>query len=63
MDDQMRYPQREQTNLDEACEAQYADLQVKELYQNGLISRAEADVYDILAGLLDDGQNGTLCRI
>jgi hypothetical protein len=33
MDDQMRYPRREQTDLGDACKAQYSDRQVNECYR------------------------------
>lgn len=50
----------QQTNQDGPCEAAFTDTGVSTLYTNGHISRAEADVFDIIANF-NDGQGGLAC--
>lgn len=57
--DDTRYPNNQQIDMDGPGEAQFNDIQVLTLYNNGLISRAEADIYDIIADF-DDGSSGEL---
>lgn len=50
-------------NPDGACDADLQDEEVTYLYQNGLISRAEADVYNIIADFNDNSQGGSPCHV
>ena len=54
-----QYTNSQQPNQDGPSEAQLNDAQVLNLYNNGLISRAEADISDIIADF-NDGSSGTL---
>jgi hypothetical protein len=49
------------TNQDGPSEAELTDPQVTDMYTNGLISRAEADVFNIIADF-NDGQGGITCQ-
>lgn len=51
----------QQPNMDGPSEAEFTDAQVAELYNNGLISRAEADVFNVIANF-NEGQGDILCR-
>ncbi|GAC1397200.1 MAG: hypothetical protein NVS4B12_06170 [Ktedonobacteraceae bacterium] len=48
----------QQSDMDGPSVAEYNDAQISDLYINGLISRVEADVYDIIADFNGD-QRGT----
>ncbi|MBA2397052.1 MAG: hypothetical protein H0V70_30390 [Ktedonobacteraceae bacterium] len=50
----------QQSTMDGPCEAEFTDAEVSTLHTNGLISRAEADVYNIIADF-NDGQGGISC--
>lgn len=60
--DQTHNTSSQQPNLDGACEAELTDTQVITLYEGGLISRAEADVFDILANFNDNQGGTTACK-
>ena len=53
-----QYTNSQQPDQDGPSEARLNDAQVLDLYNNGLISRAEADIYDIIADF-NDGSSGT----
>lgn len=50
----------EYVNLDGPSEATLTDPEVQDLYENGFISRAEADVFTIIADF-NDGEE-SLCH-
>ncbi len=59
--DNTQQTNNQQPNMDGPSEAELNDPQVTTLYTNGLISRAEADVYDIIADF-NDNQGGARCH-
>jgi len=52
----------QQTPMDGPSEAELTDAQIADLYTNGLISRAEADIFDIIANFDEGGMGGTPCH-
>ncbi len=48
-------------DLDGPSEVELTDPEVLELFTNGLISRAEADVFDLIADFNDGDEQGTCC--
>ncbi len=52
-------PDQNQINLDGPSAPIYHDAQVNDLYTNGLISRVEADVFDLIAEF-NDGSSDQL---
>ncbi len=48
-------------DLDGPSQAEFTDPEVRDLFTNGLISRAEADVFDLIADFNDGDEQGACC--